>query len=267
MGVLDDHGLDVPLLTAGTGRTVLVLHGGGGPGTVVPLATALSATAPTDEPALRTVVPTHPGYDGTRRPQHVRTVADLADLYLRWAEEEDLHDVVVVGSSIGGWIALEMALRDDAHRLRGLVLVDSVGIAVPGEPVRDVFGLDAAGLATYAWHDGARFLPDPATLTDAQRGAQAANGAATRAYAGDPYMHDPGLAARLGGVDVPTLVVWGASDRIATPAYGRALAAALPDARFTLVPEAGHLPHLERPAETLAAVESFLSTLPLTTRA
>ena len=80
---------------------------------------------------------------------------------------------------------------------------------------------------------------------------------ALRTFAGDPYMHDPKLLRRLARVAVPTLVIWGESDGIATPAYGRAYAAALPNARFELVREAGHLPQIEQPAATLALVDAF----------
>ena len=72
-------------------------------------------------------------------------------------------------------------------------------------------------------------------------------------------MHDPKLRRRLGRVQVPALVVWGASDRVITPAYGRALAASIPSARFELIADAGHLPHLEQPRATFAAIDAFIA--------
>jgi len=75
--------------------------------------------------------------------------------------------------------------------------------------------------------------------------------------AGDPYMHDPTLIRRLAEMRVPTLVVWGESDRVMTANYGRAFAVAIPGARFVLVREAGHLPHLEQPAAVFAAIDAF----------
>jgi len=60
-------------------------------------------------------------------------------------------------------------------------------------------------------------------------------------YAG-PGMSDPTLAERLGGLDIPAHVLWGESDRIVDPEYGRAYAAAIPEATFTLLPRTGHLP-------------------------
>jgi pimeloyl-ACP methyl ester carboxylesterase len=68
-------------------------------------------------------------------------------------------------------------------------------------------------------------------------------------------MQDPALLARLGGLAVATRVIWGEDDRIVTPTYGAALADAVPGADFTVVPAAGHLPHVEQPDRTIALIE------------
>ena len=80
-----------------------------------------------------------------------------------------------------------------------------------------------------------------------------------RVFAGDPYMHDPGLRNRLGQVEIPVLVLWGDSDRIVTPGYGQALAAMFPQAEFAVVNQAGHLPQLEQPAATFGALDAFVA--------
>ncbi|MGW5354285.1 alpha/beta fold hydrolase [Streptomyces sp. NPDC004031] len=244
---------DLPLTVseAGSGRPVLVLHGGGGPATTAGLAGHLSRGA-------HVLMPVHPGWDGTPRPERLSGVDDLAVAHLRHLSDRGLSDVLVVGSSLGGWVAAEMALRDTAGRISGLVLVDAVGVAVVGEPITDVFALDARGLAEHSWHDADPHYADPATLPAAERARRQANAATMRVLAGDPYMHDPGLSARLGGVRVPTAVLWGESDRVVTPAYGKAYAAAFPDARFEVIPAAGHLPHIERPEATFALVDAHL---------
>ncbi len=147
---------DVPLTLAeaGAGRPALILHGGGGPFTVASLAGHLATT-------MRAITPTHPGWDGTPRPTWLTGIADLALVYLRYLEEHDLRDVLIVGSSLGGWIGAEMALHDGAGRITGLILIDAVGIAVDGEPIRDFFALDARGVAEYSFHDADRFYRDP----------------------------------------------------------------------------------------------------------
>ena len=83
-----------------------------------------------------------------------------------------------------------------------------------------------------------------------------------RVFAGDPYMHDPALPGRLGRVEIPVLVLWGDSDRIVTPGYGQALAAAFPQAQFTVVSRAGHLPQLEQPDATFGALDAFIGKDP-----
>lgn len=247
----------IPVLQAGTPgtRPALVLHGGGGPRTVAPIVGHLAATR-------LAIAPTHPGWDGTERPESIASVADLARTYLEALVDHDERDVLVVGSSIGGWIALEMAVQsaaDDrfAGRLGAVVVIDGVGVVVEGQPIADFFSLDARGLAEAAWHDPERGYQDPAGFTDEQRAVQQANGRTMAAVAGG--MSDPTLLARLGAVQVPTLVVWGASDRIVTPDYGRAVAAAVPGAQFAEVAAAGHLPHLEAPEATWAVIDPFLA--------
>jgi len=213
--------LSIRLSEAGSGAAALVLHGGGGPATVEPIATHLAATR-------LVLTPTHPGWNGSVRPAWLTRIKHLAAAYLNLLGELDLVDVLIAGSSIGGWIAAEMALQDGRERVGRLVLIDSVGVDVPGQPIRDFFALGARGVADYSYHDGNRFFVDPTTLPADQLAARQANMGTMRVLAGDPYMHDPSLIARLGEVSIPTLVLWGESDRIVTPDYGRTLAAAIP---------------------------------------
>ncbi len=236
----------------GTGRPVMVLHGGGGPMSVLGLSAALA----TDH---RVLTPTIPGFEGTPRPDDCRTVADIAARYLDVLAEQDLHDVVVVGSSVGGWIAAEMALQAGADGpVDGIVLVDAVGVEVPGHPITDISGLTIDRIADYSYADPDRFRIDPTTLPAERQAAMAANAAVFADYAGDPYMHDPTLLGRLSGVTVPAAVVWGEADGIVDVGYGRAYADAL-GAPFTVIEGAGHLPHLEQPEATLAAIGRFLT--------
>lgn len=234
-----------------SGRHVLVLHGGGGPATVSGIAQHLSHTA-------QVLAPVHPGWDGTPRPDWCTGVDDLALSYLHLLQDRDLHDVLVVGSSLGGWIAAEMAVRDTAGRIGGLVLIDAVGVHVESEPIADYFALDPRSAAELSWHDPDRYYVDPAALPTDQLAVRQGNMATMRLLAGDPYMHDPKLLHRLGRVQTPALLVWGESDRIVTPAYGTAYAAAFGDARFEVVPEAGHLPQIEQPKATLALIDEHL---------
>ncbi len=234
----------------GEGRPFLLLHGGGGPQTVAGFAELLATRGP-----ARVITPTHPGFGGTARPDWLDTMAGLAAVYRELLERLGLQDVTVIGNSIGGWIGAELALLGSA-RISGLVLIDAVGIEVAGHPVTDIFPLGMDELARLSYHDPAAFRIDPAAMTEAQRAAMAANRAALQTYGG-ARMADPGLHGRLAAIARPTLVIWGEADRIADPGYGRAYAAAIPGARFELLPGTGHLPQLEIPEQLMPAVWDF----------
>jgi pimeloyl-ACP methyl ester carboxylesterase len=233
----------------GHGRPVLVLHGGGGPLTVARFVEALAADA-------RVIAPVHPGFAGTPRPDAFASIEQLADAYAALLERLDLADVLVVGFSIGGWIANALALRAPP-RVRGLVLVNGAGIVVDGEPCADVFGLTPPQLSALSYHDPARFGIDPAALSEAQKAGMAANMRTLAVYGRARDMGDPALRARLAEVRVPVLVVWGESDRVVTPAYGRAVADAFPDARFELLARCGHMPQIEQPQRLLELVRAM----------
>src|SRR5215469_2216216 len=243
--------LPITLTESGSGRIVLLLHGGGGPFTVQSIATHLSETS-------HVIMPTHPGWNGTERPTWLSTVPELARVYVQMLKSQGYRDVVVIGSSIGGWIACELALQDDAHLLTELVIIDAAGAEISGQPIRDFYALDARGIAEYSYHDPDRFYVDPATIPPDQAARQRANVATMRIYAGEK-LYDPSLLARLRQIQLRTLVLWGDSDRIVTPAYGQAVANAIPSARFQIIADAGHLPHFEQPQATFAALDAYFA--------
>ncbi len=239
----------------GTGPAFLLLHGGAGPQSVTGFADQLAEAGPG-----RVITPVHPGFAGTPRPAGLDSVAGLARLYAVLLDELGLAGVTVIGNSVGGWIAADMAVTGSA-RITGLVLVDACGIEVPGHPVADFFSLTLDQVAELSYHDPGPFRIDPATMSAEQRAAMAGNREALAVYGG-AAMADPGLRARLGQVSVPTLVVWGDSDRIVDPDYGRAFAAAIPGARFRLLEATGHVPQIETPAPLLGAIRDFAPAAP-----
>jgi pimeloyl-ACP methyl ester carboxylesterase len=241
---------EVTVTERGRGHPFLILHGGGGPQTVTGFADLLAARE-----HARVITPVHPGFGGTPRPDGLDSPRGLAALYGGLLDELGLADVTVVGNSIGGWIAAEMALPG-SDRISSFILVDAVGIEVPGHPAADFFSLTMDEVADLAYYDPDAFRIDVAALPPAAQAAMAGNRAALAAYAG-ASMTDPGLAGRLAGVTAPTLVIWGEADRIADPDYGRAFAAAIPGARFQLLTGTGHLPQLETPGQLLGPVWDF----------
>jgi len=147
---------------------------------------------------VRVFVPTHPGFGGTPRPGALNSVGGLAALYTTLLDQLGLQDVTVIGNSIGGWIAAEIALLKPP-RVSGISLIDAVGIQVPGHPVADFFSLTMDQVFQRSFHNPGPFRTDPATT----------------------------LAGRLGSLQIPPWCC-GSSDRIVDADYGRAYAAATP---------------------------------------
>jgi pimeloyl-ACP methyl ester carboxylesterase len=207
----------------------------------------------------RLIAPRHPGFGNSERPDEFRTVHDLAYLYLDLLERRDLRKVMLVGSSFGGWIALEICVRC-RERLDRLVLIDSVGVKFGGREERDIadiYALPNEEVLRRTFFDPGRMAPDYSRLDDDELTLIARDRQATALYGWRPYMHNPRLRQWLHRVRVPALVIWGANDGIVTPDYGRRLGRSLPDARFETVRQAGHYPQIERPEEVAEMIGRF----------
>ncbi|MDT8915206.1 alpha/beta hydrolase [Amycolatopsis sp. PS_44_ISF1] len=226
-------------------RPFLLLHGGGGVATMAGFAGLLA-----ERTRSRVLLPTHPGFGGTPKPESLTNVIELARVYVALLERLDLTGVTVAGNSFGGWLAAEIALLG-SPRVSAAVLVDPVGLEVEGHAPADVRGLSPAELRALSWHD-----PSKAPVADDGGTGPSPDVRALLGYTG-PAMTDPTLAARLAGLDLPVQVIWGESDGIVSPAYGRAFAAAIPRSTFTVLPRTGHLPQLETPEELLGALLDF----------
>ncbi len=242
---------------SGTGPPVLLLHGGAGPFSVAGLAALMTAAG------YRVIVPVHPGFDGTSRPPALTTIAGLAAVYAALLRELELAGVCVIGNSIGGWIAAELALAESAaadSRVSSVVLVDAAGLRVDGAPVPDFFALTLDQVAELSYFNPDAFRVNLAALPAERAAAMSANRAALLQYAGTA-MADPGLRDRLTAITLPVLVVWGAADRMIPVEHGRAYADGIPGARLRVITQAGHLPQLETPDELLAAVGEFTAAV------
>jgi len=243
----------VTVTERGGGRPFLLLHGGAGPQSVDGFADLLA----TQEPA-RVIVPTHPGFGGTPRPEGLDSIRLLGRVYTRLLEELELTGVTVVGNSIGGWIAAEIALLG-SPRVSGVVLVDAAGLVLLDYPAPDFFTLTMDQVAELSYYRPDAFRLDVDHMPDQVKALMAGNRASLAVYGG-PAMADPGLRDRLPDITVPVLAVWGEADRMIPVEHGRAYAKAIPGARFLLIAEAGHLPQLETPDRLLAAVRDFAET-------
>jgi pimeloyl-ACP methyl ester carboxylesterase len=175
----------------------------------------------------------------------------LAAAYVDLLDELGLSDVTVIGNSFGGWLAAEIALLA-SPRVGGAVIVDGVGAEVEGHPMTSVAGLSPAELSKLSFHDPSKAPAPPA----ADGTAPSPDIQALISYTG-PAMSDPTLLDRLRTLDLPVHVIWGESDGIVSTEYGKAYAAAIPMAKFTVLPRSGHLPQVETPEELLGAITDF----------
>lgn len=242
--------IDVHLTQSGSGPTYLFLHGGGGPQAMAGFAALFAEAHP-----IRVLTPTHPGFGGTPRPDTFTSVRELATVYVAVLDQLDLTDVIVVGNSVGGWVAAEMALLH-SPRITGVVLLDAVGIEVRGHPVADFFSLSLQEMSARTFHDPDKFRIDLTALPPAALAALPGNRASLAAYAG-PTMNDPSLAERLRDIDIPALVLWGESDRVAELTYGQSYAELIPNAQFQVLSECGHMPQVETPTQVADTIATF----------
>jgi pimeloyl-ACP methyl ester carboxylesterase len=247
----------------GGGPPILLVHG---INTISPQAPFLDRLAEHGE----IIAPSHPGFGQSPRPADFDTIYDLVHLYLAVLDAIPGDRVTMIGFSFGGWIAAEVAACGPG-KLGRLVLVDPVGIKLGGREERDIahfFNTSPEELERRAWHDpqqrpsGNYGLGWPnaigEAISDADMVALARNWDALCLYAWRPHMYNPQLKQWLHRIAVPSLVLWGASDRIVTPDYGRAYCGLIPGARFETIEAAGHHPELEQPDTFVDRVAGFL---------
>jgi pimeloyl-ACP methyl ester carboxylesterase len=253
VGTMSLQGIDLQVVRQGSGRPIVWLHGSDGLHSDLPFFTGLSAHG-------EVIAPLHPGFAGSRIPEHFDGLEDLVYLYLDLLDALQLQDVILMGNDMGGWAATEMAVCN-SRPLARLILVDAVGIK-PGSrdtrDIADIFGLAAPEVSNLLFHDPAR-APNVATMSEEQAAMLASDRIAHAMYTWHPYMHNPKLRHRLHRINVPTLFLWGASDGLVTVAYGEAYCALIPHARLAVIPEAGHFPHVEQPDRCLQHVLAFLA--------
>lgn len=251
------HTLDacrITLKRGGRGRPLLYLHGASGAAQIQPFMEKLAQR-------YDVLVPEHPGFGGSDEPAWLDNIHDLAYFYLGFLEHFDLRDAIVVGSSIGGWLALEIAVRSTA-RIGALSLIGPSGIYVEGEKRGDMFLWTPEERVRNLFHDQAlaeRMLAQPMT-PEAQEVA-VKNGFTVAKLAWEPRLFDPHLHKWLHRVRVPTQIIWGEHDKILPVGYAHAFAKLIPGAHVDIISACGHLPQAEQPDAFLRAFDRFAATL------
>jgi pimeloyl-ACP methyl ester carboxylesterase len=250
------NGVTIEAVERGRGRPILFLHPGIGIDPAAPVLTELARGG-------RVIAPSHPGFAGSQLPKGMSTVDDLSYFYLDLLDQLDLRDVLVIGVGLGGWLAAEVATKNDT-RLTRLVMANAIGVKISDRETRDIvdiWSLMPDEFNALAWADVShgkldyKSLPQEASLTAAR------NREAYARFCWSPYMHSPKLKHRLHRIRIPTLFLWGAADRLLSDQYGRGYCAMIPGARFETIERAGHYPHIEQPEEFAQRALAFASAV------
>lgn len=245
------NGCGLSFARGGKGVPLIYLHGTDGLAEWPAILDTLSQR-------FEVIAPDHPGFGTSEIPAWIDDISDVAYLYLDAIEALGLSTVHVVGQSLGGWIALEMAVRSTT-RLRSLTLISAAGIHVKGVPKADIFMIDPEEQARLAYADP-RLGEAAATRAAADKYQDVAilNRIASARFGWQPRFFNPRLARWLHRVNVPTHVIWGEGDRIIPPAYADAFHHLIPGSTLTMIANAGHLPHIERAGAVAEAMQTFL---------
>ncbi len=243
-------GCRIEVMRGGTGPTLLFLHGAGGASEWAPYMDGLAAK-------FEVIVPSHPGFGRSDTPEWLDNMSDLTFFYLDFLDQLDLREIHLVGNSLGGWLALEIAVRQ-TERLKSLTLVSPAGIHVKGVPKGDVFLWDTETRVRNTFHDQklaeARLALEPSE-EDADRALK--NHFTTAKLAWQPRFYNPDLRKWLHRVRLPTMILWGAGDKIIPVAYGPAFRDLIPGAELRIIEDCGHLPHQEKIDDFLAGVAAI----------
>jgi pimeloyl-ACP methyl ester carboxylesterase len=249
---LDVRGVRTHLLKGGRGRPLLVLHPEFGANMWAPYHDALAAQ-------FQVLAPDHLGFGESERPDWLDGIDDLVFHYLDLLDALKIERLSIVGTSLGGWIAVAFAVAHP-ERVDRLVLAAPAGIKVDGVPRFDFFANTLEETLRHLFHDPAR----AAQILPAEYGAEVI----VRGYheyttlarlTWNPYLYDPKLQQRLPRVQIPTLIVWGENDTVLPPPHAETFAALLPSATLEMLPACGHLVPFER-AEAFATLATEFLT-------
>lgn len=244
-------GCKIRIMRGGRGEKLLFLHGARGASSWLPFMETLSQR-------FDLIVPEHPGFGGSDTPDWLDNVGDLAYFYLDLIDALKLERVNLAGVSLGGWIASEIAVRNDTA-LKTLTLICAAGIHVKGQPKGDIFMWSREEFIRNIFHDP-RFAEAMLAMapSDGEVFIETKNRLATAKLGWQPRLYNPDLHKWLHRITVPTLIVWGDDDKVIPPAYGPAFQKLIPGSRLEIMKDTGHTLQIERADELAALMTSFI---------
>ena len=249
-GFIDIDGCKLSVRRAGKGETILFLHGAGGAARWAPFMADLADR-------YDVIVPEHPGFGESDTPSWLDNVGDLAYFYLDFLERQKLGKVHLVGTSLGGWIAAELAVRSQAQ-IKTLTLVAPAGIHLDGVPKGDIFLWSPEQMvrnlvASQALAD--QMLATP--VSEAEQRVALQNSFTMAKLSWQPRLYNPHLKKWLHRITVPTQILWGDRDKIIPTPYGEAFKSLIPGSRLQIFADCGHLPQVEKKDAFVAAIVDF----------
>ncbi len=252
---LRDGMFQAHILQGGSGEPLLFLHGSGG----------LREGEYLDLLARQFTVyaPWHPGFGPSVGIEHIDDIIDFALYYHDLMDELGLESAHIVGHSLGGMLAAELAALCP-HRVRRLVLANPVGLWRDDEPVLDFFALPPEQLLPYVIHDPeSEAVRKAFPVSDSQDEMMETMFQRMQSFtAAGKFLWpipDRGLKRRIHRIQSPTLILWGESDRLVPPSYAEDFRSSIRDARVVILPECAHMPMFEKRDEFVSTVTEFLA--------
>ncbi|MBF6568516.1 MAG: alpha/beta hydrolase [Candidatus Binataceae bacterium] len=254
--MIDLHGSQVQVLSGGSGTPLLYLHSAGGEVAWLPFFEQLSRD-------FKVYVPAHPGFSKSSGLDKIDSVHDLVFHYVDLMDALGLKTAFVAGLSLGGWIAAELAVHHP-ERVRKLALMGAVGLYWNGAPkIPDIFAASGPKTRDIIFYDpkselARAVMPDDPSTEQLELAIKARE--ATARVGWNPYLYDPRLLERLYRVTMPTLLIWGDTDRLVAIEYAQEYKKRIKDSRLITIEKCGHAPPIERPEPTAKAIAEFFKS-------